>query len=356
MRRNREKGFSLLEIMMAIGVMGVLTYVVAQMMTNSGKQATSVAAKSDFNSFVNQVQGVFNNTGSCISAIGDPATSPRKFITTPTDVTIKIGGVDYGVNTTFGGPGATQASKRSMTITKLQITGVKPNGSATTIDSHTTSGQYVIPLYLEASRGVAGANNKEDKNAIGGNIISHTFNLIATAKFDTISKEYTIQACAGQYTDFWTTTGVNGTDIIYTGGRVGVGPPNGLSDPPQAMLDVEGIVQAQMFMYRSDARMKENVREIPNALDRVLKLRGVRFDWKDRPHEAYSTNQLGLIAQEVEAVFPEAVNTSEGNGMKSVGYGNLIAPMIEAFKEQREILSRQQREIAELKKAVMKKQ
>ena len=79
----------------------------------------------------------------------------------------------------------------------------------------------------------------------------------------------------------------------------------------------------------SDITLKDNIETIPNALDKVLNLRGVQFDRIDRednPHE------IGVIAQEVEEVIPEVVLTHE-DGLKSVAYGNLVGLLIESIKE-----------------------
>ena len=79
----------------------------------------------------------------------------------------------------------------------------------------------------------------------------------------------------------------------------------------------------------SDVTLKENIETIPNALDKVLNLRGVEFDRNDKennPHE------IGVIAQEVEEVVPEVVMTNE-EGLKSVAYGNLVGLLIESIKE-----------------------
>jgi len=79
----------------------------------------------------------------------------------------------------------------------------------------------------------------------------------------------------------------------------------------------------------SDSRVKENVNTITDALDKVDALRGVTYDRTD-----YVAHQIGVIAQEVELVVPEVVET-HNNGMKSVAYGNLTALLIEAVKELR---------------------
>lgn len=85
-------------------------------------------------------------------------------------------------------------------------------------------------------------------------------------------------------------------------------------------LVVEGTVAAS-----SDVRLKTDVRTISSALHKVCNMRGVYFT-KD------SVNSVGVIAQEVEKVIPEAVFEGE-NGYKSVAYANLVGVLIEAIKE-----------------------
>jgi hypothetical protein len=75
-----------------------------------------------------------------------------------------------------------------------------------------------------------------------------------------------------------------------------------------------GTVNAiyNVVAYASDKRLKENVVEIPNAIDKIKQIRGVTFDWNDgaenlgfKPETKY--NDLGVIAQEIQAVLPQAV-------------------------------------------------
>jgi hypothetical protein len=82
----------------------------------------------------------------------------------------------------------------------------------------------------------------------------------------------------------------------------------------------------------SDETLKDNVQTIPNALDKVIQLRGVEFDRNDiegNPH------QIGVIAQEVEKIIPEVVQANT-DGIKSVAYGNLVGLLIEAIKDLKE--------------------
>jgi hypothetical protein len=86
----------------------------------------------------------------------------------------------------------------------------------------------------------------------------------------------------------------------------------------------------------SDARYKENVETINNALEKLSLLRGVYFDWNSFADSTLVVNgdrQIGVIAQEVESVFPELVITNE-DGYKMVDYTKLAPILIEAVKSQ----------------------
>lgn len=80
----------------------------------------------------------------------------------------------------------------------------------------------------------------------------------------------------------------------------------------------------------SDLRLKSNVVTLSNALDNALALRGVSYKWKDETKS--QDTQIGLIAQEVEEIYPEFVRTDD-EGMKSVNYSQMVAVLIEAVKE-----------------------
>ena len=86
----------------------------------------------------------------------------------------------------------------------------------------------------------------------------------------------------------------------------------------------------------SDQTLKTNIVEIDSALDKVSNLRGVYFNWIDTK-KFNNKHQLGMIAQEVEAVVPELVDTSS-SGIKSVNYAQITGLLIEAIKEQNNVI------------------
>ena len=93
-------------------------------------------------------------------------------------------------------------------------------------------------------------------------------------------------------------------------------------------LYLSGTANAANFNTTSDATLKTNVETLTGSLDAVKALRGVSFEWTESGNP-----EVGVIAQEVEAVIPELVSTND-QGIKSVKYGNVVAVLIEAIKEQ----------------------
>jgi hypothetical protein len=80
----------------------------------------------------------------------------------------------------------------------------------------------------------------------------------------------------------------------------------------------------------SDGRLKENIHQLQNSLDKVMQLRGVSFTWKTNPGMG---TRIGFIAQEFEQVIPELVFTNETDGFKGINYAEVNAVLVEAMKE-----------------------
>jgi dihydroorotase len=97
---------------------------------------------------------------------------------------------------------------------------------------------------------------------------------------------------------------------------------------PALVVSSSGLTAAA-FYYSSDLSLKKDIVPISNSLDKIEKLNGVYFNWKSNDEPS-----IGLIAQDVEKVFPQAVSTNSDTGLKSVDYGKLVAPLIEAVKTQ----------------------
>jgi len=94
----------------------------------------------------------------------------------------------------------------------------------------------------------------------------------------------------------------------------------------------------------SDERLKKNIKPIDNALADICQLEGVTFDWRDT-----GTQGQGFIAQQVEPIIPDVVNTDEDTGMKSINYVGLIGHLVEAIKTQQTQIDDLKSEIQSMK-------
>lgn len=112
----------------------------------------------------------------------------------------------------------------------------------------------------------------------------------------------------------------------------------------------DGDVIAYSTTTGSDRKLKENIRDLEGSLDKTLKLRGVKFDWKD---ENKANDQLGFIAQEVEEILPEVVKevetlTKEDETHLTVNYPAVVPLLVEAIKEQQSIINRLEERLSDL--------
>ena len=99
-------------------------------------------------------------------------------------------------------------------------------------------------------------------------------------------------------------------------------------------LNVAGDVVAYAS---SDIRFKNNITPITNALDKINKIGGYTFEWNEKSHKETGKKDIGVIAQEVEEILPEIVDTRD-NGYKAVDYSKLTALLIQSVKEQQVII------------------
>lgn len=137
--------------------------------------------------------------------------------------------------------------------------------------------------------------------------------------------------------------------IIKENGFIGMG-----NSAPTVRLQVTGDIIANSIAGSSDARFKSNITPITNPLEKVLQLRGVNFYWNTSsfPQRMFSDKRtLGFIAQEVEKIIPEVVQTENTTeGYKSVQYDKVVALLVEAIKEQQKQIESLKVQVKKLKK------
>jgi hypothetical protein len=268
---------------------------------------------------------------------------------------------------------ATPSSSGVDLTTAQTIAGVKTFLSAPVLSSTTAS----KALFTDANKNIV-----SNEITGSGNVVMSTSPLLVTPNLGTPSAAILTNATGLPLTNGAGVTGIlpvskggTGSDIknfvdLTTAGQVisaekifdadlFVGYYYGVA---QRRLFVNGPVYATGFLNSSDKRLKSNIQNSNLGLDFINKLRPVSYY---RNNDESKKTEYGLIAQELEETLNSAgvtnngIISKDGEGMYSVRYNDLIAPMIKAIQEQKTIIDNQQIQIGnqqlridELKKMV----
>ncbi|WP_413612266.1 tail fiber domain-containing protein [Bdellovibrio sp. HCB-110] len=226
-------------------------------------------------------------------------------------------------------------SATRMTLTSsgsLGIGATSPNGQLANTTTNTgDTGTYAAP----AGTGI-NANSINWLGA-GAGYIGQFVNSGSAATSNGVHI-YTVASDSGSYI---LNARSNGSSrfLVRADGNVGVG-----TTAPSEKLHVLGNLRVQgstdcilgggsgATNCTSDRRLKTNIKEIPKALEKILSLRGVEFDWNEKALSS-GRHDIGVIAQEVEKVFPTTVIENPESGYKMVDYAALVSPLIQSTKE-----------------------
>ena len=133
---------------------------------------------------------------------------------------------------------------------------------------------------------------------------------------------------------------------MTTGGNLGIG----LTNPSYQLhlsTDSAGKPGTSSWTIASDARLKQNIIPYKGGLNEILRINPVSYQYNER--SGYSTAQkyIGVLAQDLEKIAPEMVTTGQ-NGYLNVNNSDMTYMLINAVKEQQEIIENQERRIAQL--------
>jgi len=170
------------------------------------------------------------------------------------------------------------------------------------------------------------------------------------------------QTFGAEDSSFWITTNcrLNGEDMEFCMNSqsdiVGYWRLVDDTDPSQGVIYPNDVVAGSdvyvggHVIVESDERIKKDIAPIYNASEKLSQLNGSYYFMRrnEFPEKNYSSDrQMGLIAQEVERFFPEAVRLTP-DGLKAVRYTMLVPALIEAHKEQKQIIESQNKRINDL--------
>ncbi|WP_373997831.1 tail fiber domain-containing protein [Bdellovibrio bacteriovorus] len=323
-------------------------------------QAISVGASN----FASQAQNtVFAGPASGTGAPAFRALASADLPKTGADGVFVNGGNNFGAATSLGTTTATNLDIKTNDVSRISILSSGEVGIGTTpVANLHVNGAAIIgngnTSFTNSSNWIFGASNSIT-NSAGGNAgamnIVGSSNAISTTLYnfsyglDVFGRSNTVSNAGNAYVAGRNNTVSAGNSVtigsgitnsiasslqigasntakitILSSGNVGIN-----TTAPSEVLEVNGNVKATAYLYTSDARLKKDVITLPEALEKLLKLRGVNFVWKNTNEKT-----VGFIAQEVEVVYPELVKTDKNSGYKAVQYGNIVAILVEALKEE----------------------
>ena len=211
------------------------------------------------------------------------------------------------------------------------LDGISKSGNILTFSVNGTSNQSYTFGSLAFSNATIPTNNNQLSN--GNNYITGitsgnvTSALGYTPYNNTNPSGFTSNA--GDITSV-NSTAQNGISAGGTSGGVNVSMTGSYSGDFRVTGEISATADVVAY-YSSDERLKDNVKVIENASDKVAQLRGVEFDWNDK-QTTYEGHDVGVIAQDVEKVLPELVQTRD-DGYKAVKYEKIVGLLIEAIKD-----------------------
>jgi hypothetical protein len=242
----------------------------------------------------------------------------------------------------------------SGTITGNQVVTVPDSIEKSYIVFNNTSGAFTVEFKTVSGTGVTWTTTDKGKKMVysdGTNVVDAAFTEVSSDISPQLSGDLDLNSNDITGTGNINTTGnIDITGNIDTTGNIditgtltadndvqadsiGVGTaPSGTTGQIRATDDITAF-------YSSDAMLKEDIINIPNPLEALKKLNGVLFNWKDEwikkqgGEDGYFVRKkdVGVIAQEVEKVLPEAV-AQRKDGIKAVKYDRLTCLLIEAVK------------------------
>lgn len=306
---------------------------------------------------------------------GNMYIDPRLWGGTPT-ITLAIGDTDTGINTPDDGvlslfsnnfealrlsPGnGVLIQSKSAAISFLSSTPAE----SITISSGNAAADFINSapggnIILRPGAPVVG-NPPFTKSATGGLVLVTTTAGASVLQIDATGNNHSAINFADEGAPKWglgrdpnnkfyiDEVGVGRRLSLLAGGNVAIGG----ADPTTGFrLDVQGSLRCVGFTNASSVRYKHDIEPLDSVLDRVTSLRPVRFTWNESLDQSLGDmagkRDVGMIAEEVAEIFPDAVSKSNGK-IEGINYTSITAYAVQAIKEQRELLRQKDRQIEEL--------
>lgn len=272
-------------------------------------------------------------------------------IDNPTEV--RVGNKDVRIDNNLLTVGSIRGANGNVVITGNGGTGTMEMSGAPYIDFKSNASEdYDMRMELSSNQRtlqfISSANNPSQRVYIGAHPDPNLAGLGSTVMADTVvAKNLIFENGLGN--NFFALGPAVGAATVIAG--------MGLA----AYGSSAAALMVLIFAGLSDAQLKDHVAALPSVVEKIAELKPITYQWNDKYKELYKKiageeapeegKQIGLIAQDVEKVFPELV-TAGPDGYKKVNYPQFTAVLLKAAQEQQVKLQDQDKKIRELEQQV----
>jgi len=229
-----------------------------------------------------------------------------------------------GATITAGGLKVAGGVSISTNGVDVEATGIGVTGGLTVLNGGMkVTGGITVPSTLQVSGG--GGTVAASGMAVQNGITVDTSNLV-------INDHLQVGGTFGAYVGAKVAGGVtlhNSNLRVDAGGVSITGQVNVLQS-----MTITGNIYGDSLVVTSDRRLKSDLEPLKDNLDQISKLRGVYFNWREDSVYANETQrQIGVIAQDIQEVYPEATTSILDDEYLGVDYTQLIPVLVEAIRE-----------------------
>ncbi|MEC7085480.1 MAG: tail fiber domain-containing protein, partial [Bacteroidota bacterium] len=303
----------------------------------SGDDSTALGANTEASGLHSTAMGYETNAiGNVSTAMGAYTAASGTVSTAMGDTTIANGTVSTAMGGLTTASGNFSTSMGANTAASGHYSTAMGHETQAIGHASTSMGTSTIASgYSSTSMGTSTIASGDDSTAMGNNTLASDYASVAI----------------GQYNNSLSSVTTNGSATAYDTDNTALVIGNGVdgdnrSDALVVKFNGDATLAGNLNI-NSDARLKANIVSIGSTLSKLLKIDGKSYTMKKDENKK---QKIGLLAQDIEKVFPELV--SESHGVKSVNYQGLVPILINALKEQDEKMKSQQSQIDELRALV----
>lgn len=333
---KNSSGLSLVEVMIAAAISVGIAMVVIQVSQNADKSINKVKTDTEYTDFRNFLKSTFSKGGNCAITLNDAGYTVSSGTGSLSSLKLVTGSEWDDSTQQFSEISSTLITVDNSTPIPqfpswlAKSINILPMINPTTDVNGNVSGTCIMEIELtrkdsSGSKKSFGARDRKFKMNLSCNVSPTDANKI----------DFCIENSSTTL-GFWSLIGSVPTDGIKHDYDVEIG---------------KNLIVKQHIIVESDKNIKKNIKKLNGTLSKIQQIDGYTYKLKDQ--YVSKNEQIGLIAQEVEKVYPQAIYQTT-SGTKAIRYSMLIPVLLDAIKEQQKQIEKQEKLLQKINKRVSK--